>query len=92
MGHKLSRLWRQRSERKAHCVTSDQNGHLPTSVHELNPPPEAGASKNNMQSDDSTGPLQAYDDPYAADPWCRHAVCGDEVELTEGTGMEAGGS
>ena len=64
MGHKLSRLWRERSERNAHCVTSDQNEHLPTSVHELNPPHEAGASKNNMQSDDSS-PLQAYDDPYA---------------------------
>lgn len=64
MGHKLSRLWRQRSERKAHCVTSDQNGHLPTSAHELNPPHEAGPTKNHMQSDDIS-PLNAYDDPYA---------------------------
>lgn len=65
MGHIMSRLRRQHSERKVHGATADEDGNRLTTTQEPSLPREGDlrTSKNHPQSKDGSA-LHASNDPY----------------------------
>lgn len=59
MGHIMSRLRRQHSERKVHGATADEDANRLTTTQEPSLPREGDSRKNHSQSNDDSA------DPYA---------------------------